>query len=58
MSARNVAGADELLRGARHDDGHAEARLHEVAHQRGRLVRRDAAGHANQNFARHGEMQS
>ena len=39
-------GADELLRGARHDHAHLGARAHQQARQLGGLVGGDAAGHA------------
>ena len=43
--------ADELTRRFGHHHGHAGAGLHQLAHQRRRLIGRDAAGHADENFA-------
>ena len=53
-----MAGADELAGRARHHHGDAVAVLHQRADQRGRLVGRDAAGDADDEFVGHGIARS
>ena len=50
--------ADELAGRARHHHGNAVAVLHQRADERGRLVGRDAAGDADDEFVRHDEQVS